>query len=119
MPIETTRQSGASAEDVAAAYLRRHGYQLIVRNYRCRAGELDIIAIDRDTLVFVEVRSRRDREHGGAVAMIDARKRVQVERVARAYLARNPTALSRVRFDIVAITGDDVQLLRDAWRPRY
>ena len=113
----STLDTGTTAETHAIALLRRHGYTIVTRNFRCKAGELDIVASERDKLVFVEVRCRTDADHGDALAAIGPRKRAQVARVARIYLAIHPTALSRVRFDIVAITGDDVQLLEDAWRP--
>ena len=116
-PAPSTVDAGASAESAATRLLLDHGYHIVERNFRCAAGEIDVIAREpEDTLVFVEVRSRADASHGHAAEMVDARKRRQVSRVADWYLAvRRPTYES-VRFDVVAITGDDLQLIRDAWR---
>ncbi len=118
--METTVAQGSSAEASATAALTRLGYQVVERNFRCRAGELDIVARDGDVLAFVEVRSRADAEHGHAAEMIGLRKQRQVARVAAHYVAhRLHGQLARcdqMRFDVVAITGDDVQLIKDAWR---
>jgi putative endonuclease len=114
--MEDTVTRGASAEAVATGVLERAGYRIIERNYRCAIGELDIVAQDGPVLAFVEVRSRADAAHGDAAEMVDRRKRRQVSRVAECYLAeRQPTA-DRMRFDVVAITGQEVELIKDAWR---
>src|SRR5512140_617649 len=97
----TTVSTGRTNEQRATDLLTSRGYHIVARNFRCKAGELDVIAIDRDTLVFVEVRSRADARYGGALFAVGPRKRQQVARVARAYLATNPTSLRNVRFDIV------------------
>ena len=113
----STKTIGDSAESRAAAYLARHGYDLVERNYRCKAGELDIIARDGGVLAFVEVRSRASARFGHAVTAISPAKQRQVARIAAHYLAfRRPTA-ARYRFDVVAITGAELLLIRDAWRP--
>lgn len=113
----TTVDVGASAEMAATRLLLECGYRIVERNFRCAAGELDVVARDRDeTLVFVEVRSRADREHGHAAEMIGVRKQRQVARVAACYLAIRAPAYDEIRFDVVAITGGDLELIRDAWR---
>lgn len=112
----TTVERGASAEQRAAAALVADGYQLVEANYRCKVGELDLVARDGDVLVFVEVRSRADDDHGSAAAMVTPRKQRQVTRVAAAYLALRRPDYERCRFDVVAITGADVEIIRDAWR---
>jgi len=112
-----TLATGASAEAAATRLLLARGYQIVERNFRCRAGELDLIARDRGVLVFVEVRSRADAEHGHAAEMVDAHKQRQVARVAEHYLAIRAPAYDEVRFDVVAITGGEAELFQDAWRP--
>ena len=77
------RQRGVDGEQAAAELLLAAGYEIVERNFRCKAGELDIIARDGDLLVFVEVRSRSDGEHGDAVETVRDGKRRQVIRVAR------------------------------------
>ena len=75
-------QRGASAETAATRLLVDAGYRIVERNFRCKAGELDIVARDGEVLVFVEVRSRSDDEHGSAVEMIRRGKQRRVARVA-------------------------------------
>ena len=114
----TTIAQGASGEARATRLLERHGYRIVERNFRCKAGELDIIARDGDVLCFVEVRSRANAEHGHAAEMVTPKKQAQVSRVALMYIGLRNPAFERSRFDVVAITGDDELLIRDAWRPR-
>lgn len=111
-----TTQRGADAERAAAQMLVAAGYEIIERNYRCKAGELDIIARDRGVLVFVEVRSRSDAEHGSAFEMVRRPKQRRVVRVARYYLAAAAPAFDRCRFDVVAVTAGAPLLIRDAFR---
>jgi putative endonuclease len=96
----------------------RSGYHIVERNFRCKSGELDIVARDGDILCFIEVRSRADASHGHAAEMIDARKQAQVSRVALHYIGLRNPRFDRSRFDVVAITGDDELLIKDAWRAR-
>jgi len=112
----STLEIGSLAESRAARLLEGAGYRIIERNFRCKAGELDIVARDGETLCFVEVRSRANAEHGDAAEMVGRGKQAQVERVARAYLALRAPSFVAARFDVVAITGDHAQLFRDAWR---
>jgi putative endonuclease len=114
--VDSTVERGAVAERDAAQLLIAAGYEIVERNYRCKAGELDIVARDGDVLVFVEVRSRSDDDHGDAVEMIGRRKQRRVIRVARCYLAAAAPAFERCRFDVVAITAGDAILLKDAFR---
>ena len=79
---------GAAAEALAARFLASRGLTIVGRNYRCRGGEIDLIALERDTLVFVEVRLRSGDAFGGARASITAAKRRRLERAAGHYLAR-------------------------------
>jgi putative endonuclease len=99
----TTR--GSDAEDLAAAYLQRAGLRVIARNYRCRFGEVDLIARDGNTLVFVEVRMRSHDRYGGAAASITAAKRVRLLRTARHYLA-NIAQVPACRFDALLVSGN-------------
>jgi putative endonuclease len=114
--VDTRIAQGAVAERDAAQLLSAAGYEIVERNFRCKAGELDIIARDDGVLVFVEVRSRSDDEHGRAAEMVQRRKQRRVIRVARYYLAAAAPAFERCRFDVVAITGDEVELFKDAFR---
>jgi putative endonuclease len=97
--------AGARAEALAAAFLVERGLKLVARNFRTRLGEIDLIARDGATLVFVEVRRRRSSAFGGAAASITPTKRARLVATARAYLARLPREPA-CRFDAVLIDGD-------------
>ena len=114
--MDSTLVRGAGAERDAASLLIAAGYRIVDRNFRCKAGELDIVARDGDVLVFVEVRSRSDGDHGDAVEMIRRTKQRRVARVARYYLAAVAPAFEQCRFDIVAITAGEAVLIKDAFR---
>jgi len=107
---------GADAENLAAAFLERAGVTLVERNYRCRFGEIDVIARDGATLVFVEVRMRSSDRFGGAAASITAAKQKKLLRAARHYLAgvaRPPPC----RFDALLINGRNhaIEWLKNAF----
>lgn len=112
---------GDAAEDRALAHLQAQGLRLVARNYRLaggprqRAGEIDLILRAPDgTLVFVEVRSRRDAGHGGAAASVGWQKQQRIVRAAQHYLLRLPV-LPPCRFDVVAIDGEQLQWLPAAF----
>jgi putative endonuclease len=113
---ESRSARGKRAEDRAAAHLRAQGYRIVERNFRCRAGELDIVARDGDTLVFVEVRSRARGHRGDALETVTRAKQTQLIRVARVYLAMQRPAFRSCRFDVVGITAGAITLIRDAFR---
>ena len=94
----------------------RHGYQILCRNFRCRQGEIDIIARDRDYLVFIEVKYRRDEHEGDPAEAVDARKQARIFRTARYYMTRyHISEDTPCRFDVVAVLGSNVRLIRDAF----
>lgn len=102
-------------EDAAAAYLERVGMRIVARNWRCAAGEIDIVAHDGEELVFVEVKTRRSQRAGTAEEAVSPNKQRRVTRLARAYIASECHTLEvRIRFDVVAIRviADDRALLR-------
>lgn len=99
--------AGGEAEEAASRFLARRGLEVIARNYRTRQGEIDLVARDGATLVFVEVRMRSasGARYGGAAGSVDFRKRRRIEAAARHFLAR----LARepaCRFDVVTLDGD-------------
>jgi len=99
------RERGAAAEEAAIRYLSSLGYQVLARNWRCRSGEIDLIARDGEVLVFVEVRSRRaGSRYGAAVEAVTPRKIHKVREVAGVYLTFHPYTAGPVRFDVVAVT---------------
>ena len=100
---------GRHAEELAAAFLQQRGLTLVARNYRCRFGEIDLIARDDATIVFVEVRLRGADRFGGAAASITAAKRTRLLRAARHYLAR-VRPVPACRFDAVLVSGADFSI---------
>ena len=100
---------GISGEDLACAELQRRGYAIVERRYRTRFGEIDIIAKDGGTLVFVEVKARMTQEFGGAAAAMTGWKQRRIARMAADYLARWHLIDCPCRFDVVAIDFDDTE----------
>ncbi len=103
MTAGATRQRGQAGEDLACAHLSERGLRILARNFRCRVGEIDVIAQDGDTTVFVEVKERTGASHGAAVEAVTAGKRRRLVRSARVYAAQNGLSESALRFDVVAI----------------
>lgn len=110
-PGSPTQRKGMRFEDEALAYLRGEGLRLVERNFRCRAGEIDLICRDGDTLVFVEVRFRKDAGHGGPLASITWRKRRRLIRAALYYLHRHKLDWKvPCRFDVIGMGWEENRL---------
>ena len=102
------QKTGSQAESLARAYLERHGLRLITQNWLCRHGELDLVMLDGDTVVFVEVRYRRHAAWGGALESIDARKQARLSAAAEAFLQQQPRwSRHPCRFDVAALQSGD------------
>lgn len=97
------RRIGDAGERLAAEYLERHGHRVIARNVRRREGEIDLVTVDGDTLVFVEVKLRRPREFGRAVEALTAAKQRRLQALAEAYAADHPELPHDQRIDLVAV----------------
>jgi putative endonuclease len=97
------RDLGAFGERLAAAHLEAKGYRIRERNFRCREGEVDIVAEDGDCLVFVEVRTRRSKALGTAAESVTAAKERRLVAVARAYLQERESLPANQRIDVVAV----------------
>lgn len=102
-PDSNRRATGARAEQHAADYLAEAGYAIIARNWRCRSGELDIVALLDGTLVIVEVRSRRDGRFGDALESVEWRKQAQVRQTAVVFMQQTNRHSVNVRFDVIAV----------------
>ncbi len=94
---------GAQGEEIAARYLLDRRYEILHRNYRCRYGEIDIIARRKNVLVFVEVKSRRSSAFGSPLEAVSLKKQRSISVVAQAYLQRNRLSGSAARFDVIAV----------------
>ena len=115
------RARGAAVEAAARAYLARAGLRDIAANANYRFGELDLVMLHGATLVFVEVRYRRDARFGGGAASVDAHKRRKLVQAASAFLAHHPKhANAPCRFDVVEADGDPasprLNWIKDAFR---
>lgn len=109
-------ERGTEAETRALHYLQTHGLRLLERNWQCRQGELDLILLDREVVVIAEVRARRSRAFGGAAASVDHRKQSRIVHSTRVWLQANPRhRRSDLRFDVVAIDGDEIEWIRNAF----
>ena len=94
--------SGAWGEALAAKYLQKKRYKIVATNYRCRFGEIDLIATDRKYLVFVEVKLRKSDKFASAHEFVDNRKQDRIRTTASFYLSEFPTSL-QPRFDVIEI----------------
>lgn len=95
---------GDRGEAVAAKFLRRKGYIIVSRSDRVALGEIDIVAVDKRTVVFVEVKTRRSHEKGHPSDAVDTEKQRRLTRLALTYLQRHELLDNRARFDVVAVT---------------
>jgi putative endonuclease len=102
---DSRRGTARRGEALAALFLRLKGYRIDARNWRCPLGELDIVAWDRDTLVFVEVKARSGTSAGAPEEAVDARKQARLVQLAQAYLARSRGPTPPCRFDVIAVEG--------------
>ncbi|GEM_PF-425757 len=99
----TRKEKGRAAEEAAALHLEREGWSIRERNWSCRTGELDLIAVKDDLLLFVEVRSRSGSGFGLPAESVDARKIQKVRHTAEVYLHRFGLSDRRIRFDVIAV----------------
>ncbi|MDO4322425.1 MAG: YraN family protein [Lachnospiraceae bacterium] len=112
-----TRAIGAAYERKAAEYLQKNGYQILERNYRCRAGEIDLVARQGEYLVFAEVKYRRGPGRGSGLEAVDWRKQRRILRAASWYIREKRISPEHpCRFDVVSFRGDAVTLVQDAFQ---
>ena len=114
---------GKLGEDLAFEKIKRLGYKKIIRNYRCPLGEVDLIARDGETLVFIEIKTRKGTSTGRAKEAVDARKRRQLSKVALAYMKSNKCVETRARFDVVAVGFEGnrakIEVVKNAFELAY
>jgi len=118
--MASTRQRGQHWEQVAEAFLNKRGLQTLQRNYQVRSGEIDLILLDGDTLVFTEVRYRKHSSHGTGADTVTWTKQRRIISAAQHFLQRHPIGSSRpCRFDVVSIGTENGRTLlnwiRDAF----
>jgi putative endonuclease len=102
---DSRQTTGRAAEQQARSHLEQQGLRLLAQNWACRVGELDLVMLDGDTVVFVEVRYRKHAGWGGALESVDARKRGKVSAAAQLFLQQEPRwAKHPCRFDVIAMS---------------
>jgi putative endonuclease len=97
------RETGALGEKIAGEFLGKNGYEILEKNYRCSDGEIDIIAIQRDTLVFIEVRTKQSRQFGSPEESISSVKKERLRTLAERYGQEHENLPAVWRIDVVAI----------------
>ena len=115
-----TQNTGRLSESRAAQWLERRGMRILERNLLCRAGEIDLVALDGRTLVFIEVRYRRSGSHGGAAASVNRRKQLRLLRAARYFLPQVAQrhcggCMPACRFDVVCLQNGHIDWIRHAF----
>ncbi|MBM4276913.1 MAG: YraN family protein [Deltaproteobacteria bacterium] len=113
------KELGKKGEEIALRFLKKNGYRILEKNYICKMGEMDIIGKEKDTLVFIEVKTRTSTEFGPPQLAVNSRKQKQLSRVALNYLNEKRLKDVKARFDVVAILlrqkEEEIELIRDAF----
>jgi putative endonuclease len=121
--VNKQQKFGEKSENLAAWYLKENGYKIIEQNYRNRMGEIDIIAQDKKTIVFVEVKSRRSIRYGSPKWAVTPQKQRKISMVALYYLKATKQIDVKARFDVVAITSNrdepQIEVVKNAFDLAY
>jgi putative endonuclease len=108
-------ERGRQGEDLAAAWYRDNGYELVARNWRCPSGEVDLIVRRGRLLVVCEVKARRNDAFGGPAAAVGWAKQQRIRRLTAEWLATTGVRGVEIRFDVVAVTGAHLEVIEDAF----
>jgi len=113
------RKTGVEGERIGESYLIKHGYKIVERNVRSPYGEVDLIASHGDTLVFIEVKARRDLSYGYPEEAVDRQKQFRLTRIASWYLSLHAKKNQAVRFDVLSVLLDNnesgIKLIQNAF----
>jgi len=117
--MEHNIAAGKTGEDLASKYLQAQGYKILQRNFKCKIGEIDIVAIEKDTLVFVEVKTRLSKEYGLPEEAVTPWKIKVISRVGEYFKMLNPKLPVQLRIDVVSILlspggKDEIKLIKNA-----
>lgn len=117
------KEIGKKGEELAIRFLKKNGYRILKKNYVCKLGEMDIIARDKDTLVFIEVKTRTSNLFGPPQMAVNLSKQTKLSKVALNFLKENKIEDIKARFDVVAIEirpdQDKIELIKDAFELQY
>ncbi len=108
-------RKGVDKEAQAVSYLEKLGYTIITRNYRVRGGEIDIICLDNECLVFVEVRSGKHNPYFAVEETINTRKKGRIIHTAESYMSNVAEKMMPMRFDVITITGETLKHYKNAF----
>ena len=121
--LNQKQKIGEKGETIAERYLKKKGYKILERNYRTKLGEIDIIAKDKKTIVFVEVKTRRSWQFGNPKGAVTPAKQRKISMVALQYLKTIDRRNTRARFDVVAITATrdtpQIEIIKNAFELAY
>ena len=122
-PRREKKELGKKGEEIAIRFLKKKGYRILERNYVGKMGEMDIIAREKDTLTFIEVKTRTSTIFGPPQLAVNLTKQMQLSKVALYFLKEKKLEDVKARFDVVAIllrpTGEEIELIKDAFDLRY
>lgn len=117
------KELGKKGEEIAIRFLKKNGYKIIERNYVCKVGEMDIIAREKDTLVFIEVKTRTSMAFGPPQLAVNSTKQMQLSKVALYFLKEKELEDVKARFDVVAIVlrpkREEIELIKNAFDLQY
>ncbi len=121
--LSRQQQFGEKGESIAERHLKRRGYKILEKNYRTKVGEIDIIAKEKNTIVFVEVKTRRSWQFGNPKGAVTPAKQRKISMVALHYLKTMDRSNARARFDVVAITASrdkpQIEIIKNAFELAY
>ena len=112
------RRTGSEYEGLAAGWLENQGYRIVEKNYRCRQGEIDLIAEKDGYLIFVEVKYRRTGQAGDPAEAVDCRKQKKISRVAEYYCWEKRRLDYPCRFDVICVLGQEIRHIENAFHYR-
>lgn len=115
MDKTNSRKTGSLYEEKAAGYLQEQGFQIIARNFRCKIGEIDIIAFDKNCLCFIEVKFRKNDSCGRPAAAVTYAKQRTIIRVSEYFIMKRNMYDFMRRYDVIEITGNNIALLKNAF----
>ena len=119
--MEKRIELGKKGEDIACKFLEKNGYQIMERNYRNRAGEIDIIARDKDDIVFVEIKTKISKDFAQPELSVNPSKQRKIVKTALTYLMGKGINKTGCRFDVIGITGEKeqrkIELIKNAFTP--
>ncbi len=111
----SSRKEGISGEELAVEFLKKKGFKIVAQNVRMTMGEIDVICTDGNVLVFVEVKTRSSLRFGHPFEAIDERKQYKYRRMAEEYVMRHRLFGRDLRFDAVAVIGDEIEYVANAF----